>query len=749
MEKRFLDIMVKTDHPSQKSLDALLGKHLDADAIQGGNESESESDIEDIPVEEPPDERESEAGEILPEAEGSRHDECEEKESDAEKILLKEWENRYDESDKKEVDVEKIPLEELGNRHDESEMKEPDIEEIPPEEWKSRHDEREERKNQTRKRIQNASAGDAVLIKANQLSLDIDDNEHKVAVYVRVSTASEEQVSSYENQKKYYTEKVTRNPKWELVDIYADEGKSGTSMKKRTEFLRMLEDAKLQKIDLILCASVSRFARNVGDFANEIQKLQTQNPGHPVGVFFETEHLNTLNPDAGMNLQIHAMLADWESANKSRRMILSYDQRICTGQYPLSDLLGYRHTQDGRLVMVEDEAVTVRYIFYARLYGQTNEEIAEVLTEHRRPTLKGRTDWNAGMVGAILLNERRWGDLMARKTVVLNYKEQKVVKNVKIRDAAFVENHHEGIVTPGVAKAVHMLSQSRFRHSGVPDVSVIRSGGLKGFVSLNPSFCGIDKDAVRELSRTAYDGEEYAVIERESRIINGEEHSKIAHMDFTGYYVPYSAYFIGQNTPTLTISPNKIKFNRKCFEKLGECSNIELLYHPLLQAIIIRECDESQGFSWLGSNGKPSLTFSAEAFCKAVYEELDWISDYSFRFRGITRERGGRKLMAFYLDEPQVVKTKASRKAAELVESEQADLLSRYIPIKNSELTENGAHRSVGMFYSLRKKRDSILNSLTDTDAVEPGETAVNPLIGEIPSRQSVEEELESLLLSM
>ncbi|MCD8150165.1 MAG: recombinase family protein [Clostridiales bacterium] len=626
------------------------------------------------------------------------------------------------------------------------------VAEVVAEPWNSRHAEREERKKLTRERIRSASADNAVLIKADQLSLDIDDNEHKVGVYVRVSTASEEQVSSYENQKKYYTEKVTRNPKWELVDIYADEGKSGTSMKKRTEFLRMLEDARNQKIDLILCASVSRFARNVGDFVNEIQKLQTQNPRHPVGVFFETEHLNTLNPDAGVNLQVHAMLADWESANKSRRMILSYDQRICTGQYPLSDLLGYRHTQDGRLVMVEDEAVTVKYIFMARLSGQSNEEIAETLTEYQRPTLKGRTDWNAGMVGAILLNERRWGDLMARKTVVLNYKEQKVVKNEKIRDAAFVENHHEGIVTPEIAKAVHLLTSSRLRHTAVPEISVIRAGGLKGFVSLNPSFNGIDRDTILELSRSAYDEEEYEDVEYQSRVISGEEHSKIIHMDFNGYYVPYSAFFIGRETPTLTISQKQIKFNRKCYERLGKCDRIELLYHPLLQAVVIRNCDDEEGFPWVNENGNWIPSFRGEAFCGAVYEELDWIKEYSFRFRGITRERGSRKIMVFYLDEPQVVKTKASQKAAEAVEAEQADLPSRYIPIKYSELAakeENGMRHGIGMLYPFRKKRDSLFNSLTAADAEEHGDVVVNPLIGYIPSHESVEEELEALLMSM
>ena len=112
--------------------------------------------------------------------------------------------------------------------------------------------------------------------------------------------------------------------------------------------------------------------------------------------------------------------AEWESGNKSRRMILSYDQRICTGQFPLSDLLGLRHTIEGGFIIEEEEAKTVKYIFLATLCGYTAEEIAEVLTDKQRPTLRGRTDWTASMVKAIMENERRWGDLEVRKRVVID-----------------------------------------------------------------------------------------------------------------------------------------------------------------------------------------------------------------------------------------------------------------------------------------------------------------------------------------
>ncbi len=620
---------------------------------------------------------------------------------------------------------------------------------------KDRNEARENRKDETRKRIRNASAGNAVFIPAKKRPNAKDyDGERTVAVYARVSTNSEEQVSSMENQTRYYTEKIEDNPNWTMTKIYADEGKSGTSMKRRTEFCKMLDDAKEHKMDLILCASVSRFARNVTDCIEQIDMLKTYDPRHPVEVFFETEQISTLDPDATLNLQIHAILADWESANKSRRMILSYDQRICTGQYPVSDLLGYRHTKDGGLEIVEDEAITVRFIFLALMCGYTYSEVAEILTDHERKTLTGRTEWNGPMVKAITQNERRWGDLKARKTIVIDYKKGKIVPNTEIRDGAFVPQHHEGIVSPEIARAVHALELSGDRKEGVTEIGVIDIGGLKGFVNVNPYFGGVDRDTLLELSRSVYNDEEYAHMEHEQRIINGEEHSNILSMDFSGYYVPHSAYFIGRSTPTLTISRRQLKFNSRCHDKL-KTNKVELLYHPLMQAVIVRECDENRGFQWNSEEDGLLQNISAAAFCSSVYEQQDWIAGYAFRFRGIYRNRGDQNMLIFFLDEPQIVSNKASKKAAEALSEEQRMMPSRYIPYKNSELleeeagSEEWAKRRFGRLYAMRKRRDDVIDGLSEVDIAERGLTVVNPLIGEIPSREEIAEELEELLLSM
>jgi site-specific DNA recombinase len=281
--------------------------------------------------------------------------------------------------------------------------------------WRPQDADREYYRYETKKRIQHYTVPPQTIFRPAKPTPTIRDAEHKrVAVYARVSTKSKEQVSSIENQTKYYTEKIAKTPNWDLAEIYSDEGKSGTSKKWRPEFKRMLEDASKKKMDLIVCASVSRFARNISDLIEEVRKLRTTNPSNPVGVYFETEDLYTLDPNINERLQMQGLFAEWESGNKSRRMILSYDQRICTGQFPLSDLLGLRHTIEGGFIIEEEEAKTVKYIFLATLCGYTAEEIAEVLTDKQRPTLRGRTEWTASMVKAIMENERRWGDLEVR-----------------------------------------------------------------------------------------------------------------------------------------------------------------------------------------------------------------------------------------------------------------------------------------------------------------------------------------------
>ena len=153
-----------------------------------------------------------------------------------------------------------------------------------------------------------------------------DDVQQRVAIYVRVSTDNVQQTTSYELQQKYYEDFVTRHPKWTLVHIYADEGISGTSMKKRDEFNRMIADCRAGKIDMIITKSVSRFARNVSDFVGTVRMLAELRPH--VGVFFESEAIFSLNDDSQMALTFQATMAEEESHTRSRSMESSLHMRL-------------------------------------------------------------------------------------------------------------------------------------------------------------------------------------------------------------------------------------------------------------------------------------------------------------------------------------------------------------------------------------------------------------------------------------
>lgn len=627
--------------------------------------------------------------------------------------------------------------------------------------WRPQDADREYIKITTRKRIRETVAHPNAIFKPAKPAPNINDTGHKrVAVYARVSTKSTEQVSSIENQTKYYTEKIAKTPDWEMSGIYKDEGISGTSTKHRKDFKRMIADAQSKKMDLILCASVSRFARDISDCVDHIRLLKTANPSHPVGVYFETEDIYTLDPTSDERLEMHALFSGWESKNKSRRMILSYDQRICMGQYPVVDLLGYRHTENGELIIEPEEAKTVRFIFLAYIAGYSFKTIADILTEKKRPTLTGRTEWNASMVKAIMYNERRWGDLDARKTVCIDYKLRKVVKNDNIRDAAYIPDHHQGIVSRSIAKAAHLLASSGNSINEVPNTSIIASGSLKGFISISPAWKGIDDASLQLVSRNVYSDEEYEELETISKISSGEEKSKVLSFNFTGYEVPYGVYFMNQKTPSLTVTYKAIKFNKAMHERFGDCKYIELLYHPILKMVAVKETTEDNPYAlrWKNDDGTMKQFLNSTAFSKSIYERIGWKKDYNFKFRGITRIRGNSKIMLFYLDEPQIIPIRkyakgeqsADNDSSQYIEHKEISTETTSTPKKKMIISESWADKdNFGISISLRKKRDWIVDSISEQDIQTMGTYVDNPLIGELPSKNEINEELESLMSAM
>ena len=589
--------------------------------------------------------------------------------------------------------------------------------------WKSRHLEVEKRKAEIRDRIhkqteQGQKSAKDYFRPAKPTPSIYDSDLKRVAVYARVSTSSEEQISSIENQTLYYTKKIAETENWNLQDIYSDEGKSGTSLRKRDAFKRMMRDAKDQKMDLIICASISRFARNFSDCMTQIAALKTMHPAHPIGVYFETENIYTLNPSSQYSLDIQALLADWESGNKSRRMILSYDQRIMTGQYPVTDLMGYRHTKDGQLVIEPEEAKTVRFIFLAFIYGYNYDQIAMILTQKKRSTLRGRQEWNGVMVANIMKNERRWGDLEARKSIVVDYKLGKVTKNNGNRCSAYVPEHHEAIVSPGIARAAHLVASSK-KKCGVQDIVVIQQGALKGFVGIHPNWSGISVDSIHSLCLRAYLPEEVAKLNDIAEMRAGTKLEKPLRSE---YLTISGTCFINQSSPVITISKNGIRFSKACHTRLDDCEHVELLYHPILQVVILRKSnrDASTAIHWENKD-KICSSFSSRAFSGVIFEAMNWKWSCRYQCRGICRGKENAKFLIFELDESRILIRK-----------------NQYEQIED---------RSMNL--KCRLYRSKWVQSITVSDVMESGQVVENPMIGAIPSRNEVQRELDDLLMSM
>ena len=270
------------------------------------------------------------------------------------------------------------------------------------------------------------------------------DVNQRVAIYVRVSTDDVRQTTSYELQKKYYEEFVTRHPNWTLVNIYADEGISGTSLKHRDEFNRMIADCKAGKIDMIITKSISRFARNTLDCLKYIRQLKEKN----VPVFFEKENINTMDSKGEVLLTIMASLAQQESESLSKNVKMGIQFRYQNGEVQVNHnwFLGYTKDENGHLIIDEDQAVVVRRIFREYLQGASLKTIADGLMADGIPTATGNMKWHGDGIRKILTNEKYMGDALLQKTYTVDVLTKKRVSNNGIVPQYYVENNHEAII---------------------------------------------------------------------------------------------------------------------------------------------------------------------------------------------------------------------------------------------------------------------------------------------------------------
>ena len=345
----------------------------------------------------------------------------------------------------------------------------------------------------------------------------------RVAAYCRVSTGDEEQLTSYENQKAFYTEKIMKNPEWTMVDIFADEGITGTSTCRRKDFLRMIRQCRQGKIDMILAKSVSRFARNTLDTISYTRELRSLG----IAVIFEEQNINSIYPESEFLIALHAAFAQSESESISANVRWGKRQSIKDGKvtFQYKTLLGYEKGPDGNPVIIPEEAETVRRIFEWYLAGKSVRDIRLTLVAGGFRNAVGTTDWTTSNLRSILTNEKYCGDALLQKTFVKDCISKKSIPNTGQLAKVLIQNNHEAIISHEIFDAVQLeLARRRAQDGRSRKSAPTGRGKFSGKYALSGLlFCGGCGTAYRRVVWTQH-GEKRAVWRCTSRLDYGKKY---------------------------------------------------------------------------------------------------------------------------------------------------------------------------------------------------------------------------------
>ena len=346
--------------------------------------------------------------------------------------------------------------------------------------------------------------------------------QKRVAAYCRVSTDSEEQLVSYANQKKVYTEMIASRKDWCFAGLFADEGKAGTRADKRPEFNKMINDCLAGKIDYIITKSVSRFARNTVDCLDYVRMLKSKG----IGVYFEEQQIDTLKTDSELYLVIYAGFAQSESESISKNITWSVRKKFEDGTpvFMYKRFLGYRKGADGEPEIVPSEAVIVERIFNLYLAGETVDKISKMM-QAENYDIPGKTiSFSKGMIMNMLSNERYCGDAILQKSVTIDCIEKKRKKNTGEAPMYYVQNNHPAIIdrvtfnkvqeelarrktkTPGSAKS-SITSTGKYSRYALTDVLICGNCGTR-YRRVTWSRNGVKRIVWRCISRLDY-GKKY------------------------------------------------------------------------------------------------------------------------------------------------------------------------------------------------------------------------------------------------
>jgi site-specific DNA recombinase len=372
-----------------------------------------------------------------------------------------------------------------------SDGKENNVQVLPRESLKTVK-ERKQRKK--KKSVVSTRTFEVEVIPAKKLLPDRIDQKPRirVAAYCRVSTDEEEQESSFELQVEHYTKFINAHEDWELAGIYADKGLSGTQVKHREQFLKMIEDCKHKKIDKVITKSISRFARNVYECLKYIRELKELKP--PVGITFEKENIDSLDEKSDVFLTMLASFAQEESRSISANIRWAIRNRMKEGTQKVvtGSLYGYDTDDDGNMVIVEPEAEIVQMIFREFVKGKHPADIADKLNETGVTTVLGNP-WKTSSIKGILRNEKYCGDVIMQKTITIDYLTHKTKKNEGELDQYYIKDHHEPIIQREIWEiAQDMLEMLPGRHrkkrKKAQRLVPVTKGLLKGFIPIRPEW---------------------------------------------------------------------------------------------------------------------------------------------------------------------------------------------------------------------------------------------------------------------
>ena len=309
----------------------------------------------------------------------------------------------------------------------------------------------------------------------------------RVCAYGRVSTDDEEQLTSYNSQIKYYTEKIKSNPDWEFVGIYADEGISGTQVKNRTEFQRMIDDAMNGKIDIILAKSISRFARNTVDTLKYVRDLRDRK----VDIYFEKENIHTLDLDSEVFLTVYSAFAQAESESTSQNVKLGLKAMMKRGEYVGSpDCYGFDWNKETKQLDInEEQAEVVRMIFNWYVSGMGCRRIANKLEEMKIPSYTGAR-WSTSSVSNMIHQEKYVGDLLQQKSYTVSPITHKSVLNKGEKDKYYIKDHHEAIISRDIWDKAQEIASKRSKSMTMKGYTSRETSKYAFSSKIKCAFCG-------------------------------------------------------------------------------------------------------------------------------------------------------------------------------------------------------------------------------------------------------------------